>query len=119
MKMMTWVAGSLVVLSMSLLPGPLIQARPTYSEKFKATYATELADNQDNKSCVVCHSAETPKKSVRNNYGDAIKETLKGKNVKDSDSILNALREAEEMPSAVPGKTFGELIREGRLPASK
>lgn len=119
MKMMKWIAGSLVASLMFLQPCPQVQARPKYSEKFKATYATELADNQDNKSCVICHSEETEKKSVRNNYGDAIKETLKGKNVKDSDSIVKALREAEEMPSAVPGKTFGELIREGRLPASK
>jgi hypothetical protein len=33
--------------------------------------------------------------------------------------IKEALVETEKEPSAIEGKTFGDLLREGKLPASK
>jgi hypothetical protein len=117
MKIVKWVVGILVCTAMLVPPDQKALARPQYSKSFKTTYAKELADNTEGTSCTVCHLPE--KKTLRNNYGDAIKETMKGKNVKNSEAIEAALREAEKMPSAVEGKTFGDLIKEGRLPASR
>jgi hypothetical protein len=65
----------------------------------------------------VCHAESS--KRVRNNYGDAVKETLVQRNLDDREKVEAGLRAAEDKPSAIEGKTFGDLIKEGKLPASK
>ena len=64
--------------------------------------------------CAVCHCAKD--KRAQNDYGEAIRKALGAKNVKNPPLIVNALRAAEKEPSDEPGKTFGDLIGEGRLP---
>jgi hypothetical protein len=101
------------VLWLSLSGGPA-EARPQYFEKFKKTYEP-LAEAAESKRCAVCHGMG--KKTERNGYGQALAEVLGDeKNVKDEDAVEKALRAAEKKDSAVEGKTFGELIKEGKLP---
>ena len=85
---------------------------------FFATYEKEFPGNLTAKCCVVCH-LPGDKKSLRNNYGDAVAESLRMRNVEDQEVVEKALRETEPKPSAIEGKTFGDLIREGRLPATR
>jgi len=58
-------------------------------------------------------------KKKRNNYGMALRKALGKKNVKKSDVIKKALKSIESGKSAVAGKTFGDLLKAGKLPASK
>ena len=99
------------------LPGSVVQGRPTYLKVFKTSYEQEYRNSPETISCTVCHVGE--KKQNRNNYGDAIANTTESKNEKDAVKLEKTLREVEKLPSAIPGKTFGDLIREGRLPGSK
>lgn len=90
------------------------EARPQYLEKFKKTYEP-LAEAAETKKCAVCHGMG--KKTERNGYGQALVDVLGDeKNVKDEDAIEKALRAVEEKKSGVEGKTFGDLIKEGKLP---
>lgn len=93
-------------------------ARPSYKKVFESTYAQEFADVAEAKRCTVCHQ-DSDKKSLRNNYGDAIAKTLNQKNESDADRFRATLRDVELLPSAIEGKTFGDLIKEHRLPASR
>lgn len=96
------------------LPHRSADARPQYFEAFKKTYEP-LAEAAEEKRCAVCHGMG--KKTERNHYGKAIVEVLgEEKNVKEADAIAKALRAAEEKESSVEGKTFGDLIKEGKLP---
>lgn len=98
--------------------GNVGQARPIYKKVFESTYAQEFADVPEVKRCTVCHQ-ESDKKSLRNIYGDAIAKTLNKKNEPDADLFKATLRDVELLPSAIEGKTFGDLIKEHRLPASR
>jgi hypothetical protein len=96
------------------LPSPTAEARPQYFEEFKKVYEP-LAEAADMKKCGVCHGMGP--KTERNAYGKAILSILGDeRNVKEPKEITNALKAAEEKPSNIEGKTFGQLIQEGRLP---
>ena len=58
-------------------------------------------------------------KKEKNNYGAAFGKALGAKNEKDGEKIKAALIKAEGEKSAVDGKTFGDLLKDGKLPASK
>lgn len=102
----------------SVVQSRLAEGRPQYQAMFLKTYTAEFENLPQAKSCTVCH-ADGEKKSLRNNYGDAISTILVKKNEKDADKFQTILREVELLPSAIPDKTFGDLIKEHRLPASK
>ena len=88
-------------------------ARPQYLRGFHSNYE-ELESITKQAKCAVCHCGKT--KKAWNDYGDALKKELGDKNVKDREAIDKALDAIESLPSHVPDKTFGDLIREGRLP---
>jgi len=94
------------------------QARPKYYKYFKEVYPN--VENVSTTKCFICHVDKKKKKN--NDYGLALKEILKenlgekGKNVKDVDEIKKALKAAEEKKSKVAGKTFGDLLKENKLP---
>jgi len=99
------------------------QARPKYKTTFDKQYKELKAKVKT--SCNVCHVPKK-KKTERNNYGAALLKSLKGvvdeipkKGVADVDKIKEALTKAEKEKSAVKDKTFGDLIKDGKLPASK
>ena len=95
------------------------QARPKYRSVFKAAYPKVASNNKV--TCAVCHVAMGKKinKKKRNNYGIALAKALGKKNVKKTDAIKKALKKVESGKSAVAGKTFGDLLKAGKLPASK
>lgn len=95
------------------LSAPDAQARPKYFNEFKAAYAN-VAEEADKQKCNVCHFGQ--EKKNRNDYGKALAEALGEKNVMDAEKIKAALKKAEGQKSSVDGKTFGDLIKEGKLP---
>jgi hypothetical protein len=90
-------------------------ARPVYCKTFIAEY-TKIEAAKEAK-CMICHPNKDDKE-VRNNFGQAL-EKFSGQNEKDAAKIKAALQKAEGEKSAVAGKTFGDLLKEGKLPASK
>jgi hypothetical protein len=91
------------------------EARPEYNKVFWEHYARQLSAHHA--KCTACHSR--PDKKSRNNYANVLKAKLGAANVKDHDQIRSALNEAAEEASAIAGKTFGDLIHEGRLPGTQ
>ncbi len=93
-------------------------ARPKYYKYFKELYPD--VENLSKTKCFICHTDKKKKKN--NDYGNALKEILKenlgeeAENVKDMDQIKKALKAAEAKKSKVEGKTFGDLLKENKLP---
>ena len=93
------------------------EARPQYFASFKEKYSgVELPTTSE--KCNVCHVAKKAKK-MRNVYGQAVAEAINGKDVKDKAQITKALETAAGKESQVKGKTFGQLLEEGKWPDSK
>ncbi len=94
------------------------QARPKYKGAFEKQYPDVVkAEGKDGKlTCAVCHEGDDKKK--RNNYGEALGKNT-GKNEMDEAKIKEALEKTEKEKSAVKDKTFGDLLKDGKLPASK
>jgi len=86
-------------------------ARPAYKTEFEGKYEKVKENNKID--CGVCH----PKmdKKVRNNYGEALGKVI-AKNEKDKEKIREAMGKVEKEKSATEGKTFGDLLGEGKLP---
>ena len=91
------------------------EARPPYCKAFIEHYTDVKAAAQT--KCAICHMGDD--KKVRNNYGTAMEAALPGKNCKDDAAIKAALVKIEGEKSAIDGKTFGDLLKAGQLPASK
>jgi len=91
------------------------QARPNYCKEFIGHYA-ELKAAAEAK-CGICHPVMDKKE--RNNYGAALGKAIGAKNEKDVEKIKAAMLKVEGEKSAVEGKTFGDLIKDGKLPGSK
>lgn len=88
-------------------------ARPQYLREFGEVYP-EVVGLAKEAKCSVCHCGES--KKDHNDYGAAVDSVLKAKNVKVREQVRQALRDAERLSSSVPEKTFGDLIREKKLP---
>lgn len=98
------------------------EARPQYLKTFAKTYKN-LFDQALEKKCFVCHYGK--EKTNHNDYGTAMKKYFeekfdgeKEKNIKDVKVIKAALKEIEKKDSKVKDKTFGELIKEDKLPGT-
>ena len=90
------------------------QARPLYCKTFIEQYP-KVEAAKDAK-CGICHPGK--EKTERNNYGQALCKTI-GENEKDAAKVKAALTKTEAEKSAVEGKTFGDLLKDGKLPAWK
>jgi len=109
----TLFAGSLLV------PGPSAQARPNYKGVFSKKYEKKLATKL--RGCIACHAPKPGGKydtKKRNNYGTAV-GTLLGKKKAKNPAVEEAITKAEKEPSAIKGKTFGDLIDEGKAPSTQ
>lgn len=104
------------VLSMCLMTAGTAQARPNYLKAFKAEYGKKY-DADTKLTCAVCHPSKSKKE--RNNYGAAFGKSLTKKNEKDMKALTEALGKAAKEKSATEGKTFGDLIEDGKLPGTK
>ena len=92
-----------------------VDARPNYKKIFDSTYEKVAKDNKT--TCLVCHEEGEDKKK-RNNYGQALAKIIKVKET-DEAKVKEAFTKAESEKSAVKDKTFGDLLKDGKLPASK
>ncbi len=90
-------------------------ARPQYKSAFEKKYPKVKAANKI--TCDVCHVKGEKNKKKRNNYGTALAKAIK-KNQKDKAKIAEALHKTEKEKSAIKDKTFGDLLKDGKLPAS-
>ena len=107
-----------LTLVIACLAATLVQpadARPQYLKVFNGIYP-QVKAVRDVK-CSVCHGMKN--KKTHNNYGTALDAALGAENVKVDAAIGLALRAVEDKPSAVPGKTFGDLLEEGELPGER
>ena len=114
-KSSTFICASMFLAGSWLLTADVADARPAYCKTFIGHY-TNVAEAGTAK-CAICHVGDD--KKMRNNYGQALDAALPGKNCKDEAAIKEALVKIEGEKSAVAGKTFGDLLKAGQLPASK
>ena len=100
------------------------EARPQYFKAFTDNYP-DLKKEIAVQKCNVCHFGKD--KKDRSNYGEAFGKTLskvvgdpQAKNVpaKQLPKIKEAVKKTEEEKSAVADKTFGDLLKEKKLPAT-
>ena len=106
-------------------------SRPAFAikeffDEFKAVYvkpdssdANEkaLAAEVETAKCNVCHVGSNKKE--RNPYGNALADLLdKKEDKKDTAKIRGALEKVAAMPSGDGKPTFGELIKQGKLPGA-
>lgn len=119
-KLRSVLAAVVASLGFALLAGsPSAEARPQYVKQFILKYPDLRPEIMRVKNCGVCHGGENGSdKTVRNNYGETLMGMLGDINVKDQDVIRTALDKAAAQKSAVEGKTFGDLIKDGKLPGS-
>ena len=110
-KIWTWVACCVAVVAVAFAPEA--QARPDYLNKGFIPEYPALKAEVETAKCGVCHGTD---KKVRNDYGKAVGEALGAKMVKDEEKIKAALKKAEAHKSSTEGKTFGDLIKDGKLP---
>ncbi len=112
-------ACSLVLIGASLVTGlNRAEARPKYKTQFQKLYP-EVVKNHGKKgklTCAVCHPKKDNKKKKKHNaYGQAIKKVI-AKKEKDVEKIKAALLKVEKIESRTKGKSFGDLLKEGKLP---
>lgn len=101
----------------ALLIGSLLyngaDARPQYKSAFDKQYPKVKAANKT--TCDVCHVKGEKDKKKRNNYGTALAKNIKAKE-KDKTKIAEALTKTEKEKSAIKDKTFGDLLKDAKLP---
>lgn len=117
------VLGAIVILAVGAAPRPAFAIKEFFDE-FKAVYvkpdsadANEkaLAAEVETAKCNVCHAGSSKKE--RNAYGNALADLLdKKEDKKNADKIRKALETVAAMPSADGGPTFGDLLKQGKLP---
>ena len=106
-------AGLAVIGSMLITQPRDAEARPGHRKIFEKEYPKV---NIKKVKCNVCHEGKSKKK--RNVYGKALGKLMK-KNEKDKKKVVEALKKVEKEKSAIKDKTFGDLLKAGKLPASK
>lgn len=113
-KSWTWIACGVAFVGAALVSAPQdAQARPGYLKAFNTAYPA-LKEAADGAKCGICHFGE--KKTNRNDYGKAMGEALGAKDVKNADDVAAALKKAAAGKSSTEGKTFGDLLKDGKLP---
>lgn len=104
-------------------------ARPPYLKAFTAKYVKEKPENDAEKAlkeavdkikCNVCHEGNDKKK--RNAYGKALDKLLDKEDAANADKINESLdKVAEEKinPDDEKSATYGDHLKEGKLPAGE
>ncbi len=87
-------------------------AQKQYMDAFIETYDT-VAEEAKEKKCLICHGKS---KKVRSDYAKELEKALGAKKVKDVDKIKSALTQVEGKEFE-DGKTYGQLLKSGKLPA--
>ena len=108
------------------------QARPSYpgmiAEHYKDNKAIVEKSMSMKDKCFLCHDSASTMKKDRNEYGKALSkhmtkdEFMKLKEPADKEKLAKKLGEmlkATEADKHSSGKTFGEVIKDGKLPGEK
>lgn len=90
-------------------------ARPNYLKAFAKKY-TNLTAQAKKVKCNVCHFGKSKKN--RNDYGKALVKHLGKKNQKDKAAIDAALDKTAKEKKPGSNVTFGDLIKQGKLPGT-
>ena len=110
---------------------PTSVAIPAFQKVFRKQYADKEKNPEYYKTvkeakCWVCHQydPEEPKKKKKHNrYGEELEKLLdKKKDKKDVEKIIEALKTVAAMhsdPKDEKSPTYGELIKQGKLPNGK
>lgn len=91
-------------------------ARPQYLKAFAVKYEN-LTEQAKDAKCMICHYGKSKKNN--NDYGEALKKQFGEEvNLKDTSAIEKGFVSIEKEKSKVDSKTFGELIKENKLPGT-
>ena len=119
MKKLATLMALVAVAGLMLVAAPQdAQARPAYPKALGKKYE-KTADALKEKKCGACHGGDPlgKNKKLLSDFGKALKEALGAKNVKEEDKISAAIEKAAEKPvKKGEDKTFGDLLKEGKLP---
>jgi len=109
--------GVMMVIAIVCASPTQVEARPKYNAAWLKKYdAVVKANDVTTKvKCAVCHPGK--EKKDRNAYGKAVGAALSKKNEMDLKAIDAAFVKAEAEKSETEGKTFGDLLKEKKLPA--
>lgn len=117
--------GALVVVAVGAAPRQAFAIKEFFDE-FKAVYVKPDSSDANEKAlvaavetakCNVCHAGSSKKE--RNAYGNALADLLdKKEDKKNAEKIRQALETVAAMPSAAGGPTFGDLLKQGKLPGA-
>ena len=112
MRKLTTIVAAVAVAGLMTAGAPRqADARPDYQKAFLAKYTKISAEDQE-KKCLMCHGEE---KKQRSDYAKAMEKALGVKNCKDVEKINEALTEVESKEYE-DGKTYGSLLKDGKLP---
>jgi len=119
------VLGAMVVVVVWAAPRPAF-ANKEFFDEFNAVYVKPDSSDANDKAlvaevetakCNVCHVGSSKKE--RNSYGNALADLLdKKEDKKNQEKIRTALDTVAAMPSADGAPTFGELLKQGKLPGA-
>lgn len=119
------VLGAMVVVVVGASSRPAFAIKEFFDE-FKAVYVKPDSADANDKAlvaevetakCNVCHVGSSKKE--RNSYGNALADLLdKKEDKKNPEKIRQALDTVAAMPSADGAPTFGELLKQGKLPGA-
>jgi cytochrome c2 len=117
--------GAMVVVVVGASSRPAFAIKEFFDE-FKAVYVKPDSSDANDKAlvaevetakCNVCHVGSSKKE--RNSYGNALADLLdKKEDKKNQEKIRQALDTVAAMPSADGAPTFGELLKQGKLPGA-
>jgi hypothetical protein len=130
MKKALWILTAAAVVGGLMISSA--QAVPPFKKEFDAKYVDKNSTDAKVKAfseaagkanCLICHGKDAtgkPDNKVRNAYGQALDKLLDRKtDIKDVPKIQQALdtvAKEKSNPSDASSKTFGELIKDGKLP---
>lgn len=95
------------------------QARPNYRTALNTKYADAFKAAGTKVTCFACHGKTAEgkmDKETRNAYGKVLGKAIGKKNEKDKTKLDEALGKVESEKSSVEGKTYGDLLKAGKLP---
>lgn len=106
--------GSIAVIAVvTMLFAGTVDARPQYPRAISKHYPA-AADALKAAKCGACHGEGGKNKKALSDYGKALKAGLGGKNVKDAEKIMAAIKAAGEKKEG--DTTYDELLKAGKLP---
>ena len=111
-KVLTMLSAVAVAGVLVSICSPPAEARMEYMNALSTKYPA-IAEQVKSEKCLVCHGKQ---KKQRSDYAKAIEKALGAKMVKDVEAINKALDTVADQEYA-DGKKYGDLLKEGKLPA--